>query len=243
MKLSIIMPVLNEAGGIVAALDALQPLRARGVEIIVADGGSNDSTLELARPRADVVITAPRGRALQMNAGAAAATGAVLIFLHADTHLPDDADRLVINGVARTGRSWGRFDVRIDGGGLLALISSAMNARSRITGICTGDQAMFVTRAAFDEVDGFPSIALMEDLALSAKLKRIGPALALRAKVTTSGRRWQTNGVFRTVLLMWRLRLAYALGADPDKLAGIYGYATGKPVRRARTTPAASNLP
>ena len=243
MTLSIIMPVLNEANGIVAALDALQPLRARGVEVIVADGGSNDGTPGLARPFADRVLSAPRGRALQMNAGAAAATGAVLIFLHADTHLPDDADRLVIDGLARTGRSWGRFDVRIDGGGLLALISSTMNARSRITGICTGDQAMFVTRAAFDEVGGFPSIALMEDLALSAKLKRIGPALALRAKVTTSGRRWKTNGVFRTVLLMWRLRLAYALGADPDKLAGIYGYAAEKPVRPARTTRAASNLP
>jgi rSAM/selenodomain-associated transferase 2 len=160
-----------------------------------------------------------------MNAGAAAATGDVLLFLHADTRLPENADRLVLDGMARSGRGWGRFDVRIDGGGLLGVVAITMNARSRLTGIATGDQALFVMRAAFDSVGGFPPIALMEDVALSARLKRIGRPCALRARVTTSARRWRRHGTLRTVLLMWRLRLAYFLGADPAKLARAYGYA------------------
>ena len=225
MKLSIVMPVLDEAVEIEAALSALAPYRRRGVEVIVVDGGSSDGTPELARPLADRVIAAQRGRAQQMNAGAAAATGDVLLFLHADTRLPENADRLVLDGLARSGRGWGRFDVRIDGGGLLGVVATTMNARSRLTGIATGDQALFVTRAAFDSVGGFPPIALMEDVALSVRLKRIGRPCALRARVTTSPRRWRRHGTLRTVLLMWRLRLAYFLGADPAKLARAYGYA------------------
>lgn len=225
MTLSIVMPVLNEAADIEAALGALAPLRARGVEVIVADGGSKDGTADLARPLADQVLAAPRGRALQMNAGALAAHGDVLLFLHADTRLPEGADRLVLDGLARTGSIWGRFDVRIDGGGLLGLISFMMNGRSRLTGIATGDQAMFMTRAAFEATGGFPAIALMEDVALSARLKRLGQPLCLRARVTTSPRRWRKHGVLRTMLLMWRLRLAYYCGADPAKLARSYGYA------------------
>ena len=227
MKLSIIMPVLDEAAEIEAALAALAPLRARGVEVIVADGGSGDDTLALARPLADRVRHAPRGRAVQMNAGAAVAKGDVLLFLHADTHLPDGADRLVLDALARSGGAWGRFDVRIDGGGVFALISAFMNARSRLTGIATGDQAMFVSRAAFERVGGFPPIALMEDVALSARLKRVGRPLCLAARVTTSGRRWHRQGVLRTILLMWKLRLAYFFGADPVRLARAYGYAAG----------------
>ena len=223
MKLSIIMPVLDEAAEIEAALQALAPLRARGVELIVADGGSRDGTIELARALADRVLSAPRGRALQMNAGAAAAQGYVFLFLHADTRLPDIADILVLDGLARSGRCWGRFDVRIDGGGLLRLVSFAMNWRSRLTGIATGDQAMFVTRAALEAASGFPAIALMEDVALSARLKCLGPPLALRARVTTSSRRWRKHGTLRTILLMWRLRLRFFLGADPAKLARAYG--------------------
>ncbi len=225
MKLSIVMPVLDEAAGIEAALQALAPLRARGIEVIIADAGSSDGTAALARPLADRVITAPRGRAVQMNAGAAAAMGDVLMFLHADTRLPDDADRLVLDGLADSAKVWGRFDVRIDGSGLLALIGIMMNTRSRLTGIATGDQAMFMTRAAFDNAGGFPPIALMEDVALSAQLKRTSKPLALRARVTTSGRRWRTQGMLRTVLLMWALRLRFFLGADPAKLARAYGYA------------------
>ena len=222
--LSIVMPVLNEAAGIEAALKALQRFRARGVEIVVADGESSDGTADIARGYADRVVGAPRGRALQMNAGAAAASGDVLIFLHADTLLPADADRRVMEGLARSGCIWGRFDVRFDSGGLLGLVAAAMNARSRLTGIATGDQAMFVTRAAFDEAGGFPPIALMEDIALSVKLKRLGRPLCVSARVTTSGRRWRERGTLRTVLLMWRLRLAYFCGADPANLARAYGY-------------------
>ena len=224
MKLSIVMPVLNEAAGIEAALRRLAPLRARGAEVIIADGGSSDDTAARARPLADRVLSAPRGRAHQTNAGASAAHGEVLLFLHADTQLPEDADALVLDGL-RGGRVWGRFDVRIDGGGLLPLIALAMNLRSRMTGIATGDQAMFVTRDAFERVGGFPPIALMEDVALSARLKRLGRPLCLTARVTTSGRRWRAQGTLRTMLMMWRLRLAYFFGADPAKLARQYGYA------------------
>jgi rSAM/selenodomain-associated transferase 2 len=225
MKLSIVIPVLDEATEIETALSALAPYRQRGVEVIVADGGSSDSTAERARGLADRVIAAPRGRSLQMNAGAAAAQGDVLLFLHADTRLPENTDGLVLDGLARSGRAWGRFDVRFDGGGLLRVVAAMMNLRSRLTGIATGDQALFVTRAAFERVGGFPAIALMEDVALSLRLKHIGRPLALRARVTTSGRRWRRHGTLRTVLLMWRLRLAYFLGADPAKLARDYGYA------------------
>jgi rSAM/selenodomain-associated transferase 2 len=227
MNLSIIMPVLDEAAEIEATLAALTPFRARGVEVIVADGGSGDDTLALARPLADCVVTAARGRAEQMNAGAAVAKGDVLLFLHADTQLPDGADRLVLDALARSDRAWGRFDVRIDGGGVFALISAFMNARSRLTGIATGDQAMFVSRAAFESVGGFPPIALMEDVALSARLKRVGRPLCLAARVVTSGRRWHRQGALRTILLMWKLRLAYFFGADPVRLARAYGYAAG----------------
>src|SRR5437588_189588 len=161
--LSIIVPVLDEAALIVGALNALAPLRNRESEIVVVDGGSRDGTTELARPHADVVMTASRGRAAQMNAGAAIARGDVLLFLHADTRLPPDADRLVLDGFARAQRAWGRFDVSIQGSHpLLPLIAASMNARSRLTGIATGDQAMFVTREAFNGVGGFPEIALME---------------------------------------------------------------------------------
>jgi rSAM/selenodomain-associated transferase 2 len=225
MKLSIVMPVVNEAAEIEAALQALALFRQRGVEVIVVDGGSRDCTVDLARLFADRVIAASRGRASQMNAGAAAAHGDIFLFLHADTRLPKDADTVVLESIDRSSRAWGRFDVRIDGGGMLGLVSLAMNLRSRLTGIATGDQAIFVTRAAFEATGGFPSIALMEDVALSAQLKRIGPPLALRAPVITSPRRWRKHGTLRTMLLMWQLRLRFFLGADPAKLARAYGYA------------------
>jgi len=219
-----ILPVFNEAMEIEAALRTLAPSRRRGTEVIVVDGGSSDGTVELARPFADRVIAASRGRSLQMNLGAAIAGGNMLLFLHADTRLPEDADRLVLDGLAKLRRVWGRFDMRFDDG-RLALIAFMMNLRSRLTGIATGDQAMFVTRAAFDAAGGFPPIALMEDVALSGRLKRLGRPLCLAARVTTSARRWRTRGTLRTVLLMWRLRLRFFLGADPAKLARAYGYA------------------
>jgi rSAM/selenodomain-associated transferase 2 len=222
MKLSIVLPALNEAVGIEAALRALMPSRARGAEVVVVDGGSGDGTAELARPLADQVLSAPRGRATQMNAGAAAARGDVLLFLHADTRLPEDADRLIRDGLK--GRAWGRFDVRFDEGGLLRVVALMMNLRSRLTGIATGDQAIFLTRAAFEAAGGFPPIPLMEDVALSALLKRLGRPRCLSALVTASGRRWHEHGLLQTILLMWRLRLAYYFGADPVLLARAYGY-------------------
>jgi rSAM/selenodomain-associated transferase 2 len=192
---------------------------------VVVDGGSRDDTPDLARPLADHVIAAKRGRAIQMNAGAATTQSDVLLFLHADTRLPDNSDFLITDGLARSGRAWGRFDVRIDGCGLLGLVAFMMNWRSRISGIVTGDHAIFVQRAAFENMGGYPAIALMEDVALSMQLKRISRPLALRARVTTSARRWRQHGTLRTMLLMWRLRLSFFLGADPAKLARQYGYA------------------
>lgn len=222
-QISIIIPALNEAASLPATLTALQSLRRAGHEVIVADGGSTDGTAALAQPWADQVIHGPRGRAVQMNAGAQAARGAVLLFLHADTRLPDLADRLIDEGLTRSGRGWGRFDVRLSGAHpLLRAVELLMNARSRLTHIATGDQAMFVRRDWFEAVGGFPAIPLMEDIALSRALKRRGPPLCLRARVVTSSRRWEQHGVLRTILLMWRLRLAYTLGADPRRLARRY---------------------
>jgi rSAM/selenodomain-associated transferase 2 len=223
--LSIILPVLNEAHHIAEILGALAPFRLRGAEVIVADGGSHDNTLYIAQRFADRVITAPRGRGAQMNAGARAARGYILLFLHADTVLPPDADTQIMYGRDRDTLVWGRFDVDIYGKHrLLPMVAALMNWRSRASGIATGDQAMFATREAFLRVGGFPDIPLMEDVELSRRLKRISPPLCLRSRVLTSGRRWDENGLFRTVWLMWRLRLSYYLGADPVELARRYGY-------------------
>lgn len=222
-KLSIVMPVLNEAAGLGAALLALAPLTARGVQLIVSDGGSHDATVALAEAAGAFVVAAPRGRALQMNAGAQQATAPVLVFLHADTELPKNADRLIDQALADGAAVWGRFDVRIAGRSRwFRLIAALMNRRSRWSGIATGDQAMFMTRAAFDAVGGFPAQPLMEDIEMSRRLRRRSPPACLRDTVLTSGRRWETRGVWRTVLLMWRLRLAYWRGVAPERLAELY---------------------
>lgn len=221
--LSIIIPALDEAAGIGAALARLQPLRGRGCEVVVVDGGSRDATVDLATPACDRVAVSPAGRAAQMNAGVRVALGDALLFLHADTALPDDADRLVLEALGGTRHVWGRFDVRITGRPtMLRLIAATMNLRSRLTGVATGDQAIFCRRAAFDAVGGFPSQPLMEDVEISKRLRRLGPPACLRARVTTSGRRWERHGVARTVLLMWRLRLAYFLGVDATRLVRHY---------------------
>jgi rSAM/selenodomain-associated transferase 2 len=221
--ISIVIPVLNEADGIAAALAALAPLRARGHEVIVVDGGSRDDTAALSRGAADRVASAPRGRANQMNAGAALARGEVLLFLHADTRLPENADARILQCLAASGRAWGRFDVRIEGKSrLLPVIAFFMNLRSRSTGIATGDQAIFVRREVFERAGRFPPLDLMEDIALSSSLKRISRPLCLADKAVTSGRRWERRGVLRTVLLMWRLRLKFFFGAAPASLARLY---------------------
>jgi rSAM/selenodomain-associated transferase 2 len=220
--LSIVMPVLDEAEHIGAALAALAPLRARGVELIVVDGGSRDGTVERCAGLADVLLTGSRGRARQMNAGATAASGAALLFLHADTTLPPDALDRVADALAH--RSWGRFDARIAGRSrLLPIVAAFMNARSRATGIATGDQALFMRRDAFDAVGGFPDQALMEDIEICKRLRRrAGPPACLRAKVVTSGRRWDQRGAWRTIVLMWRLRWLYWRGVSAERLSAAY---------------------
>lgn len=222
-RISIIIPALNEAAGIAETLRPLQPLRARGHQVVVVDGGSGDATVDVARPLADLVITSEPGRARQQNAGARASDGDVLLFLHADTLPPPDADRLVMDGLTASGRGWGRFDVRLSGSHpALRMVERMMGLRSRVTGIATGDQAIFVRRDWFRRAGGFPPIPLMEDVALSRTLRRMGPPLCLRERVVTSSRRWEERGVLRTMVLMWRLRAEYALGADPARLAQRY---------------------
>ena len=222
IRVSIIVPVLNEASGIAEFLKSLALVQTEALEIILVDGGSTDQTLALASPYANRVVQSAKGRAVQMNAGATVARGSVLLFLHADTQLPIGALQ-AIDRVITQGASWGRFDVSIRGRSpWLKLVSTLMNWRSRLTGIATGDQAMFVTRLAFDAVGGFAPIALMEDIALSTALNKLSPPACLSQQVVTSGRRWEQQGVLRTIVLMWRLRLAYFLGADPNQLARRY---------------------
>lgn len=222
-RLSIVVPALDEAAGIAATLDALAPLRARGAEVLVVDGGSTDATVALAVPRCDRVIAGPRGRARQMNAGAAVARAPVLLFLHADTRLPEGADDALLAALAG-GPHWGRFDVRIEGRPpLLRVVAALMNLRSRLTGIVTGDQALFVRRDRFEALGGFPDQPLMEDIELSRRLRRAaGRPACLRLRVTTSGRRWEQRGVWRTIVLMWWLRWRYWRGAAPEALARAY---------------------
>lgn len=223
-RLSIIIPTLDEAEGIVATLESLGELRRRGHEVIVVDGGSRDGTADLAGGLADRVLVASAGRAGQMNAGARAAAGDVFLFLHADSRLPDAADRLVLQGLAAGGAAWGRFDVRIAGAHpLLRMVETMMNLRSRLTRICTGDQGIFVRREAFETVGGYPDQELMEDIAISVRLRRLSAPLRLRERCLTSARRWEEQGVLRTIALMWWLRLRYALGAAPARLARDYG--------------------
>jgi rSAM/selenodomain-associated transferase 2 len=222
-RISIIVPALNEAAGIRATLTPLQPLRSRGHEVVVVDGGSTDGTMDLARPLADQVTASGRGRARQQNAGAAAAAGGILLFLHADTLLPAGADARVVDGLRAAGRGWGRFDVRLSGAHpMLRVVERMIGLRSRLSGIATGDQAIFVRRDWFGRAGGFPELPLMEDVALSKRLRGIGPPLCLRDRVVTSSRRWEERGVWRTIVLMWGLRLEYALGADPARLAERY---------------------
>lgn len=235
-RLSIVIPVLDEAEGIAAVLRALEAERAAalappaafsgGIEVIVADGGSRDGTAALCEGQVDRVLQAPRGRARQMNAGAAVASGSVLLFLHADTRLPRGGLRAIAERLAAQPEAlWGRFDVHIEGRSRwLPVIATMMNWRSAASGIATGDQALFMRRTAFDAVGGFPDQPLMEDIELSRRLRRLpgGRPLRMRERVQTSGRRWDQRGAWATILLMWRLRWRYWRGTPAEVLAKAY---------------------
>ena len=221
-RLSVVMPALNEAAGIAQTLQRLAPWRARGVEVIVVDGGSQDGTAHRAAAGADRVLDGPRSRARQMNAGAAVAQGQVLLFLHADTQLPAQADRLIEQALS-AGRVWGRFDVRIEGRSpMLRLVAALMNWRSRASGIATGDQAIFVRADVFRQLGGYADQPLMEDIELSRRLRAVSRPACLRQQALTSGRRWESRGVWRTIFLMWRLRWRYWRGESPETLAQAY---------------------
>ena len=218
MRLSIVIPALNEESTLGQTLFTLPPVSDQ-LEIIVVDGGSIDSTLEIAREAGVIAIHAPPGRARQMNAGAAAASGDRLLFLHSDTALPQGGAHSVVRSKGR----WGRFDVSIDGNHwMFPVIGFFINRRSRWSGIATGDQAMFIDRDLFESVGGFPDQPLMEDVELCRRLKRISPPDCLAPRVRTSGRRWLERGVWKTIFLMWRLRWAYWRGARPEDLARAY---------------------
>lgn len=221
-RLSIVLPALNEAAGITATLQALAPLRAAGHEVIVVDGGSTDGTAALAAPLASRVVASERGRARQMNAGAAVATGELLLFLHADTRLPPGADAAITTALQR-GARWGRFDVHIEGRSRwLPVVARLMNWRSRLTGIATGDQALFIETALFRELGGYAPLPLMEDIELCKRLRRVSRPACLHARVTTSGRRWDTRGAWPTIWLMWTLRWRYWRGTPAEELARAY---------------------
>ena len=223
VALSIIVPMLNEAAALPVLLPQLAHWHARGCEVVLVDGGSTDGSVAMARAAGFRVVEAERGRARQMNAGAVQAGGEVLLFLHADTQLPAEADAAVGAALSDADHEWGRFDVRISGRApMLRVVAALMNLRSRLTGIATGDQAMFVRREAFDAVGGFPLQPLMEDIELSRRLLRRSRPACLRARVTTSGRRWEQRGVWRTIVLMWRLRWAYWRGVPAEVLAEAY---------------------
>jgi rSAM/selenodomain-associated transferase 2 len=222
MRLSVVVPALNEAAGIVATLQALAPLRAAGHEVIVVDGGSSDGTAALAAAHADQVLASAPGRARQMNAGAALAGGEVLLFLHADTRLPEGAAN-AIEGALQRGARWGRFDVHIEGlSAWLPVVAFMMNVRSRLTGIATGDQALFVQTALFHQLGGYAPLPLMEDIELTRRLRALGRPACLRQKVRTSGRRWDSRGAWRTIWLMWTLRWRYWRGTPAETLARAY---------------------
>lgn len=220
--ISIIMPVLDEAAHIQSTLAALQDCRRAGHEIIVVDGGSTDATVGQASALADRVLTSPPGRARQMDAGAARASHGVLLFLHADTRLPDDGPEQVATAV-KAGARWGHFRLCLSSRRLsLRVIGTAVNLRTRLTGVVTGDMALFVRRDIFAAVGGFGDMPLMEDVAISKRLRRLARPRCLPGHVLSSSRRWEQRGVCRTVLLMWRLRLAYWFGVDPEYLVRAY---------------------
>ncbi len=228
LPLSIVIPVLNEAEEIYPCLRRLQALRKQGVQVIVVDGGSDDDTIAVATPLADQVISCEKGRARQMNAGAALADRDWLLFLHADTRLPVNLPDIMVVW-SFTPSVWGYFAITVRGATpLLRVVQWFMNRRSFLTGIGTGDQCQYVKREVFEQIGGFADIPLMEDIELSKQLKKKSRPLFVNAKAETSGRKWQREGIWPTIFLMWRLRLAYFFGASPTELEQRY-YPPEKP--------------
>lgn len=222
-KISIIIPVFKEAQALQANLPLLQPLREAGHEVIVVDGSQDEASATLSRQWVDVWLDSAPGRAHQMNAGAGVATGDIYLFLHIDTRLPTDAIALIEQGFKSPHTLWGRFDVRLSGDrSAFRVIEFMINLRSRISGVATGDQVIFIRRSVFNDIDGFPEMPLLEDVAISKILRRLSRPLCLRSKVITSSRRWEVHGVGRTVVLMWWIRLLYFFGVSPQTLHGMY---------------------
>ena len=223
MFITVIIPTLNEADNILMLLAQLQSLRSCGHEVIVVDGGSVDNTISLATSLADYVLTTTPGRSSQMNAGARLAKHEILWFLHADSSLQPKIADAIIKHMSKKRVLWGRFNVRLTGHyWLFRIIERMINIRSRLTGIATGDQGIFVKKEIFFSVQGFDDLPLMEDIALSRKLKKIQRPLCLRQTLSTSSRRWEKHGVLKTIVLMWYLRLAYYLGVNPSHLHRLY---------------------
>ncbi len=224
--ISIIIPALNEAGQIAATLQPLQTLRGRGHEVIVVDGGSSDATVEVATPLADRVLSAPPGRASQQAVGVSAVRHGLLWLLHADTAVPPNSDALIRAALERDRRGWGHFNVRLSGRRrMFRVIEWFINRRSCLTGVATGDQGIFVQRDWLAQIGGIPQLPLMEDVALSKRLRRMGRGACIPVPLVTSSRRWEEHGVWRTIVLMWGLRLGYVLGVSPQRLARYYRYA------------------
>lgn len=222
-ELSIVVPVYNESANVPELLSHLKPYQDKGYEVILVDGQSTDDSFDLIQAQGFTVICSERSRALQMNQGARHATGDILLFLHADTRLPDNADALIVQALAKPNAVWGRFDAFIVGRHpLLKVVARMMNWRSRLTGIATGDQAIFVRRTVFESSGGYAQQPLMEDVELCRRLLKLGKPECLTAKIATSGRRWEQRGVVRTIVLMWQLRWAYWRGANPEDLARRY---------------------
>ena len=219
---SIIIPTLNESASIEDNLQRLQSLRKQGFECIVADGGSSDGTVSLARPLVDRLVRCPAGRSRQMNVASTYAKGQWLLFLHADTELPSDIQNWQ-EFIANTELFWGYFKIRLSGRSpMFRVIEKAVNWRSFLTEVATGDQCIFVRKNVFDSMGLFPDIPLMEDVAISKCLRSRGKPVLWRSAVTTSSRRWEDKGIFNTILLMWLLRFAYFVGVSPRRLHRFY---------------------